>query len=153
MQVSMASARWTGPPGWLRVFNKVNIGVQKIGVPLGPTQILTLRGRTSGQLRSTPVTPLTVDGKRYVIGGFAKGDWVANARANGAATLRHGRRTENVQLVELPESERGPIMRAFPTQIPRGTSFFVNAGAVTGPTPEAFEKGAANVAVFRIERR
>lgn len=147
----MASARWTAPPGWLRFFNKVNIGMQKLGVPLGPTQVLTVRGRTSGQPRSTPVTPLTVDGRRYVIGGFAKGDWVANARASGAGSLRHGRRTENVQLVELPESERGRIMRAFPTRIPRGVSFFVNTGAVQGPTPDDFEKGAPNVAVFRID--
>jgi hypothetical protein len=88
-----------------------------------------------------------------VIGGFAKGDWVANARANGDAVLRHGRRTENVRLAELPESERGPIMRAFPTEVPRGVFFFVNTGVVDGPTPDAFEKGAGKVAVFRIEPR
>jgi hypothetical protein len=94
-----------------------------------------------------------VDGRRYVIGGFAKGDWVANARANGEAVLRHGRRTENIRLVELPEPERGPIMRAFPTQVPRGVSFFLKTGVVDAPTPEAFEKGALKVAVFRIEPR
>ncbi|HKC28581.1 MAG TPA: nitroreductase family deazaflavin-dependent oxidoreductase [Jatrophihabitans sp.] len=149
----MARAPWTAPPGWLRLFNKVNIGMQRLGVPLGPTQVLTVRGRTSGKPRTTPVTPLTVDGRRYVIGGFANGDWVANARMNGAATLRHGRRTENIELVELPESERGPIMRAFPTEVPRGVSFFVKTGAVEAPTPEAFERGAAKVAVFRIEPR
>lgn len=149
----MAKAQWTAPPGWLRVFNKVNIGVQRLGLPLGPTQLLTLRGRRSGQPRTTPVTPLTVDGRRYVIGGFARGDWVANARANGEAVLRHGRRTESVRLVELPEAERGPIMRAFPTEVPRGVSFFVRTGVVDEPTPDGFEKGAARAAVFRIEPR
>jgi hypothetical protein len=99
------------------------------------------------------VTPIRVDGRRYVIGGFAHGDWVANARANPDATLQHGRRAERIRLVELPEDERGPIMRAFPTQVPRGVSFFVNTGAVDAPTPEAFERGAGNVAVFRIESR
>lgn len=149
----MAKAPWTAPPVWLRFFNKVNIGMQRLGLPLGPTQPLTLRGRRSGQPRTTPVTPFTVEGQRYVIGGFAQGDWVANARANGEAVLRHGRRTENVRLVELPEAERGPIMRAFPTQVPRGVSFFINTGVADGPTPEAFEKGAAKAAVFRIEQR
>src|SRR5436190_18536136 len=124
----MTKGPWTAPPRWLRFFNKVNIGMQRVGVPLGPTQLLTLRGRRSGQPRTTPVTPLTVDGQRYVIGGFTKGDWVANARANGEGVLRHGRRTENVRLVELPESERGHVMRAFPTEVPRGVSFFIRTG-------------------------
>jgi hypothetical protein len=88
-----------------------------------------------------------------VIGGFAKGDWVANARANGEASLRHGRRSENVRLVELPESERGKVMRAFPTEVPQGVSFFVRTGVAEAPTPEAFEKGAAKAAVFRVEPR
>jgi deazaflavin-dependent oxidoreductase (nitroreductase family) len=149
----MDKAVWTTPPRWLRLFNKINVGMQRLGIPLGPTQLLTLRGRTSGQPRTTPVTPLTVAGNRYVIGGFAKGDWVANARANGEALLRHGRRTENIRLVEVPESERGAIMRAFPSQVPRGVSFFVKTGVVDAPTPEAFEKGAAKAAVFRIEPR
>src|SRR2546423_15673859 len=107
----MGKARWTSPPRSLRLFNRINIGVQRLGVPLEPQQLLTVTGRSSGQPRTTPVTPLTVGGRRYVIGGFAKGDWVANARANGDAVLRHGRRSENVRLVELPESERGPVMR------------------------------------------
>jgi hypothetical protein len=76
----MAKAAWTVPPRWLRLFNKVNVRIQRLGVPLGPTQVLTLRGRTSGKSCTTPVTPFTVDGQRYVIGGFAHGDWVANAR-------------------------------------------------------------------------
>jgi deazaflavin-dependent oxidoreductase (nitroreductase family) len=149
----MAAAPWRVPPRWLRLFNRVNIGMQRLGIPLGPTHILTLRGRTSGKPRTTPVTPVTVDGHRYVIGGFAKGDWVANARADGEGVLGHGRRTEDVRLAELPEAERGPVMRAFPTQIPRGVSFFLKAGVVDAPTPEAFEKGADKVAVFRIDPR
>jgi deazaflavin-dependent oxidoreductase (nitroreductase family) len=149
----MPSAQWKVPPRWLRLFNRANIGLQRLGIPLGPTQLLTLRGRSSGQPRTTPVTPIEVDGHHYVIGGFAKGDWVANARANGEGVLKHGRRTENVRLVELPEAERGAVMREFPTQVPRGVSFFLKTGVVDAPTPEAFEKGARNAAVFRIDPR
>jgi deazaflavin-dependent oxidoreductase (nitroreductase family) len=149
----MPEAQWAAPPWWLKFFNKINIGLQRLGVPLGPTQLLTLRGRRSGMPRTTPVTPVTVDGQRYVIGGFANGDWVANARANGEATLRHGRRAQTVRLVELPESERGPIMRAFPSEVPRGVGFFVKTGVAEAPTPEGFERGAAKAAVFRLEPR
>lgn len=86
---------------------------ERLGVPLGPTQLLTLRGRTSGKPRSTPVTPLRSMKQRYVIGGFTQGDWVANARANGEAVLKQGRRTEHIRLIELPDAAHGPVMRPF----------------------------------------
>lgn len=44
-------------------------------------------------------------------------------------------------------------MRAFPTEVPRGVNFFLKTGVVEAPTPDAFENGAAKVAVFRIEPR
>jgi hypothetical protein len=44
----MAKAPWTAPPRWLRLFNKVNIDMQGVGIPLGPTQPLTLDRRASG---------------------------------------------------------------------------------------------------------
>lgn len=148
----MSKAPWSTPPGWLKLLNKVNVGMQRLGIPAGPVPLLTVRGRSSGQPRTTPVTPFIVEGQRYLIGGFAHGDWVANARANPYAVLRHGRRTENVRLIELPEADRGPIMRAFPTEVPRGVFFFLKTGAVEDATPEAFERGAANAVVFRIQR-
>lgn len=39
--------------------------------------ILTVTGRTSGRPRTTPITPMYVDGKRYVVGGFPGADWCA----------------------------------------------------------------------------
>ncbi len=149
----MATRHWTTPPGWLRAANKVMIGVQKAGLRPGPPHVLTLRGRRSGRPRTTPVTPFVVEGQRDVIGGFAHGDWVSNARANPEGVLRHGRRTEQVRLVELPESERGAIMREFPVQVPAGVFFFRKVGVVDDATPEAFEQGASKAAVFRIEAR
>lgn len=139
------------PPRWLRVANKIVIGSQRVGLPLGTMRLLTVTGRKTGKLRTTPVSPLTVDGQRDVIGGFARGDWVANARADSAAILAHGRRRERIRLVELPEHERGPIMRAFPTEVPHGVFMFLKMGIAEAATPEAFEQGAAKVAVFRIE--
>jgi hypothetical protein len=44
-------------------------------------------------------------------------------------------------------------MREFPTQAPRGVSFFLKTGVVDATTPEAFEKGAKNAVVFRIDPR
>jgi hypothetical protein len=70
---------------------------------------------------------VTADGKRYLIGIFTKSDWVANVRSDPKATLARGRRVENVRLVELGPEDRGPIMRAYPGEMPHGTFVFVKA--------------------------
>lgn len=77
--------------------NKVLMAVTRVGIPIfgdeGPV-ILTVPGRTSGKPRSTPITPMTVDGHRYVVSGFPGSDWERNARAADSATLRTRRRSK-----------------------------------------------------------
>ncbi|MCV7252467.1 nitroreductase family deazaflavin-dependent oxidoreductase [Mycolicibacterium fluoranthenivorans] len=140
------------PPWWLKYVNKVMIGLSKLGVggDKGPL-VLTVPGRKSGKLRSTPVTPMTVDGHRYVVGGLPGADWVANVRAAGAATLSQGRTTTRVRMVEMAAEEAGPLLRQFPVLVPTGVSFIRNAGLVTGPNPDEFEALAGRIPVFRFD--
>ncbi len=141
------------PPWWLKYVNKVFIGLSKLGVggDKGPL-VLTVPGRKSGKSRSTPVTPMTVDGQRYVVGGLPGADWVANVRAAGEATLHQGRRTSQVRVVEMPADEARPLLRQFPVLVPTGVSFIRNAGLVTGPNPDEFEALAGRIPVFRFDR-
>jgi deazaflavin-dependent oxidoreductase (nitroreductase family) len=142
------------PEWWVAPVNRIFTTMHRVGLPTPSfAQLLTVRGRKSGLPRTTPVSPFTVDGHRYVIGIFTGSDWIANARAHPDATLSTRRRTDSVRLVELPTDQRGPIMRAFPREVPRGTYVFIKAGIVTAPTSDAFEKGADKVAVFRIDPR
>ena len=140
-------------PWWLKYVNKMMIGLQKLGVGFGAKGpvVLTVPGRKSGKPRSTPVTPMTVDGKRYVVGGLPGSDWAANARAAGEATLQQGRRTERVRMVEIPAEEVRPLLRQFPVEVPTGVGFIKNAGLVTGPNPDEFEALAGRCPVFRID--
>ena len=137
-------------PWWLKYVNKVMIAVQKLGLSPGPV-VLTVPGRKTGKPRSTPVTPMEVDGRRYVVGGVPGSDWAANVRAAGEATLHQGRRAERVRMVELPPEEARPLLREFPVRVPTGVSFIKNAGLVTGPNPDEFEALAGRCPVFRIE--
>ena len=139
------------PPRSLRIANQVIIWLQRRGLPIGTMHLITVRGRKSGEPRTTPVSPLTVDGQRYIIGGYAQGDWVKNARAAGEAVLSRGRRQQQVRLVELPEDDRVPVLRAFPREVPHGVSMFVKTGVVPDATPNGFAAAAPRVAVFRIE--
>ncbi|WP_062897444.1 PNPOx family protein, partial [Mycobacterium avium] len=108
-------------------------------------------GRKSGAARSTPVTPLTLDGRRYVVAGFPGADWVANARAAKQATIARGRHVERVRMTELSAAEARPVLRAFPTEVPTGVGFMKRAGLVTDGRPEEFEALAGRCAVFRLD--
>lgn len=139
------------PPRSLKIMNKVMIWLQRRGRVVGTIRVLTVAGRKSGKPRTTPVSPLTVEGQEYVIGGYVQGDWVQNVRAAGEGILAKGREQRRVKLIELPEAERVPVMRAFPEKVPHGVGYFVKIGVVEDRTPEAFEAAAPKVAVFRID--
>jgi hypothetical protein len=141
-------------PGWLKPANRVIIALQRLGLAVGTMHILTVPGRTSGQLRSTPVSPLTVDSQRYVIGGLIEADWVKNARAAGWGILAHGRTQARVALTELPVAERAPILREFPGKVPHGVQFFRQLyGLPKEPAalPAAFAALAPHCTVFRVD--
>ena len=131
--------------------NRVIIALQRHGLAIGTMRILLVPGRKSGELRTTPVSPLTVDGQRYIVGGLERADWVKNARVAGWGILARGRKEERVRLVDLPVEERASILRQFPRKVPHGVQFFHRLYGVTGD-PEEFASLAPRCPVFRIER-
>lgn len=141
------------PPWWLKPMNKVFMAMMKLGVVSGKDGpvVLTVPGRTSGRPRSTPITPMVVDGERYVVGGFPKADWVKNLRAAGEATLTQGRTAQRVRVVEMAADEARPLLRQFPALVPTGVGFMKRSGLVTDGTPEEFEALAGRCAVFRFD--
>lgn len=139
------------PPPSLKRFNKVIVALQRIGIVVGTMRLLTLYGRKSGKPRTTPVSPFTVDGERYVISA-ATTEWVKNARVHSEGVLARGRKAERVRLVDVPEHERGAILREFPLKVPHGVEMLIMSGAIEDGTQEAFEAAAPNCAVFRVER-
>ena len=116
----MGSSKPVRPPWWLKPANKVFIQMSRLGMSFGGESpvVLTVPGRKSGRERSTPVTPMTVDGREYVIAGFPGADWVANARAAGQATVARGRTVRRVTMVELSADDARPLLRVFPTEVP-----------------------------------
>ena len=141
-------------PGWLKPMNRLMMALTNMGLALGPMRVLTVPGRKSGAMRSTPVSTLTVDGQRYIVGGLAGADWVKNAQAAGWGLLAQGRKKERVRLIELPVEERAPVLRAFPRLVPGGVQFFHRIYELPKDPvllPEAFAGLAEKCPVFRIE--
>ncbi|HEX5144024.1 MAG TPA: nitroreductase family deazaflavin-dependent oxidoreductase [Mycobacterium sp.] len=142
------------PPPWLKPVNKILLTMLRLGFPTPGSEapvVLTVTGRKSGRPRLTPVTPMHIDGQRYVVGGFPGADWVRNARAAGVVTLTKGRRREAVRMVELSAEDARPLLRVFPMPRPTGVSFMKNSGLVTEGRPDEFEALAGRCAVFRFD--
>jgi deazaflavin-dependent oxidoreductase (nitroreductase family) len=125
-----------GLPWWLGSINWVIVALQRRGLAIGTIRLLSVPGRKSGQLRTTPVSPLTVDGKRYVLAGLEGADWVKNVQAAGWGILARGRKEERVALVELPVEQRGAVLRQFPHKVPHGVQFFKRLYDVSGDSEE-----------------
>jgi deazaflavin-dependent oxidoreductase (nitroreductase family) len=139
------------PPRYLKQMNKIVKGLQKLGIHTGPAMVLTVPGRKSGRLRSTPMTPFEFQGGLYTVAGFPRADWALNARAAGAGTLSRGRKSRRVKIVELSPEEARPVLRAFPVEVPIGVEFGKRSGLVRDGTPDEFEALAGKCPVFRFD--
>jgi hypothetical protein len=135
----------TSLPGWLKIANPIFMTLIRLGVPVGTQHVLTVRGRKTGKRYSTPVSLVTVEGRRYIC-SFPWTGWVKNARVVREGELVRGRKRERVILTELPPEERAPILREFPIQVPHGVQFFR-----LPPDPEAFAQAAPRLAVVRVD--
>jgi hypothetical protein len=135
-------------PRWLKPANAINVYLLRRGIQFGPPLLLSVPGRRSGRLQTTPVSPVEHAGHRYIVAGFADADWVKNARAAGWGLLGKGPEPERVRLTELPVGERSPVLKAFVTNV-RGGRGFIN---VPPAAPlAAFAEVADRFPVFRTD--
>jgi deazaflavin-dependent oxidoreductase (nitroreductase family) len=108
------SHRYVEPKAFDKAFNSLVRALTRRGVSLKGSRVLEVRGRTSGEIRSTVVNLLTVDGQRYLVAPRGETQWVRNLRAAGGnGTLRLGKRTEAFTADELADADKPPILRAY----------------------------------------
>jgi deazaflavin-dependent oxidoreductase (nitroreductase family) len=102
-------------PGWFtrNVFNQSVAFLTRQGVSVLGSRVLAVKGRTSGQWRTTPVNLLTHEGRRYLVAPRGETQWVRNLRAAGTGELRLGRRAEAFRGRELADDEKVPVLRAY----------------------------------------
>ena len=112
-------------PGFIRALDRLVSRLIGGGVPFGPNALITVRGRKTGELRTTPVAIVEVDGRRWIQGAFGEVNWVRNLRAAGEATLTVGKRQEPVHTLELTKEQAaaffadvlGPYLRRLPVPV------------------------------------
>ena len=124
----------------------------RLGVPLGPMRLLTVPGRRTGVLRTTPIATFTFEGGLYLMQGFPGAAWPVNARASGWGLLRRGLRKRRVNLTELSPEDRGAVLAHVAGILPaRMLTTFPENGLIESPERDAFLAAAPRITVFRVE--
>ena len=102
-------------PGWFtrHVVNPAIAGLTRAGLSVWGSRELRVRGRSSGEWRTTPVNVLTVDGERYLVAPRGETHWVRNLRAAGGGELRLGRRTAAFRSTEVTDDQKVEVLRAY----------------------------------------
>lgn len=120
-------------PSFVPILNPIAQRLLRLGVPMGPNALLTVRGRRSGVPRTTPVAVLAVDGRRWIASPYGEVHWVRNLRAAGEAVLTTGRRRETLRAVELTRPEAAAffadVMRPYVRRRPLGRWVLTLLGA------------------------
>jgi deazaflavin-dependent oxidoreductase (nitroreductase family) len=89
----------------------------RLGVGASHRQILTVAGRRTGRLYSTPVDVLEVGGERWLVAGYGPSSWVQNVRAAGEVTLNRGGRSERFNVEEADARAAVPVLRVYIAKI------------------------------------
>jgi deazaflavin-dependent oxidoreductase (nitroreductase family) len=110
-KIASENTRTAHAPRSARLINPLIKGLLRLGIPVPPTILLTVRGRKSGKSRTTPVGLFELNNHRYLFSTFGETNWVHNLRKSGQATLRRGRRRETVLALELPLEEAASILK------------------------------------------
>jgi len=105
-------AKQRGVPSIVPFLNPLIRRLLRVGVPMGPNVLLTVRGRTSGEPRTFPVALMETSGRKYVFATFGEVNWVRNLRAAGEAIVRLGKDERPMTAVELTPDEAVPVMQA-----------------------------------------
>ncbi len=112
--------------------------------------LLTVRGRKSGQPRTIPIVTIERNGKRYVGSVYGIVDWVRNLRAAREAILTRGRRSETVNVIELPKEEAALVLQQ---DIKAGNPFARFYGVSANSSLEDFERAVLTHPVFLFESK
>ena len=111
-----------------------------IAMRFGIASTLAVKGYKTGQIRRVPVTPVELDGVRYLTTPRGVTRWARNLAAAGEAELRHKGKVERFRAHDVPIEERAAIIAAYRKLVPK------SIGSMFDSIPDV-----ADHPTFRIE--
>jgi len=139
-------------PDWFtkNVFNRTVAAFTRVGVSVWGSRILRVRGRTSGEWRTSPVNLLTFQGTRYLVAPRGQTQWVRNIRVSKEGELVLGSRAERFRAVEIPDDQKLPILRDYLKRWKFEVGMFFQ-GVSADSSEEELRRIAPDHPVFRVD--
>ena len=149
--MNATDTRYIKPGTATLIFNATVARLTRMGISVYGSRVLAVRGRKSGEWRTTPVNPLTLtDGTRYLVAPRGNAQWVRNLRVIGTGELRVGRRTEPFRATEVKDDDKPAILREYLKRWKFEVGVFFDGVDANAPT-EKLREIAPGYPVFRVE--
>ncbi|MEV7534672.1 nitroreductase family deazaflavin-dependent oxidoreductase [Streptomyces hydrogenans] len=138
-------------PGWftVHVMNRSVAWLTRRGISVWGSRVLAVRGRKSGEWRTTPVNVITHDGDRYLVAPRGHVQWTRNMRAVGGGELHLGKHVEPFTATEVADDAKADVLRAYLKRWKAEVGVFF-AGVGPDSTDEELRAVAHKHPVFRI---
>jgi deazaflavin-dependent oxidoreductase (nitroreductase family) len=139
-------------PGWFtrHVFNGAVSLATRAGVSVWGSRVLRVRGRTSGEWRTTPVNLLSLENERFLVAPRGETQWVRNLRAAGGGELVVGRRVEPFTATEVTGTEdKARVLRAYLKRWRAEVGVFFDGVSASSPDTD-LQRIAPSHPVFRL---
>lgn len=94
-----------------RIINAAFRQLTKLGLGASYRRILTVRGRRTGRIYSTPVDVMEHADTLWLVAGYGPSNWVRNAQVAGQVTLSRGGEHREYLVSEVASSEAVPVLR------------------------------------------
>lgn len=131
-----------------RIVNVMASRMAAHGIGLSSWYLLSVPGRKTGVVRSTPLVVIQVGDDRYMVASYGVVDWVKNVRAADQIALSRKRRSDAFRAIEVEPAEAAPVLREYIRHIRVARPYF-DAG-VDAPL-DAFVREARGHPVFRLD--
>ena len=139
-------------PDWFtkHVFNRAVAIATRLGVSVWGSRVLRVRGRKSGEWRSSPVNLLTIGKTQYLVAPRGHTQWVRNIRQSNEGELRVGNRVQRFKAVEIADDQKTPILREYLRRWKFEVGIFFG-GVSADSSDEELRRIAPDHPVFRVD--
>jgi deazaflavin-dependent oxidoreductase (nitroreductase family) len=100
-----------------RLINSLFRALTRFGLGASYRHILTVPGRKTGRLYSTPVDIIELDGQRWLVAGYGPTNWARNVRGAGEVTLTRGRQSQRFRVEEADGPAGVPVLRKYMREV------------------------------------
>jgi deazaflavin-dependent oxidoreductase (nitroreductase family) len=150
--MNATEARYIKAKSATNFFNDTVLRLTRMGISVYGSRVLAVKGRKSGEWRTTPVNPLRLaDGTRYLVAPRGNTQWVRNLRAIGTGELRIGRKVEPFTATEVADDDKPAILRPYLKRWKFEVGVFFDGVDAKAPE-EKLREIAPGYPIFRIEQ-